>query len=150
MIEILPTIYVTSRRNHSQTWLGFKARGFNIISSWINMNDTLEPQQVGREYWPIWIAEAASAGYLIFLSKTGEMTHTSCLLEIGACLAAGGIIIHVGVSDTMKTGNGELADFVFHPRWIRVPDLETAFKIASLVVPQKEFLVEECQPSVDR
>ncbi len=138
MAEVLPTIYVTSRRNHSQTWLSFKARGYNIISSWIDISDIVESERVGKVWWPIWLAEAASADYLIFWAKPGEDTHTSCLLEIGACLAGGGTILHVGVSDSMKTGNGELADFTYHPRWIRLTSLETAFRIASLQIPALE------------
>jgi hypothetical protein len=134
-----PTIYVSSKKTHSEMWLTHKSRGYNIISSWIHYNEIFETEQVGQTLWPQWIAEAASADYLIFWAKPGENSHESCLLEIGACLAAGGTILHVGVTDTMKSGNGDLADFVYHPKWFRIPELETALRIASLQTPLEPY-----------
>ena len=134
-----PTIYVSSKRAHAQTWLTYRARKFNIISSWIDLNEILSVEEVGR-LWPVWIEEAARSDYLIFWAKPGEDSHEGSLIEIGACLAAGGHVLHVGVSETMKTGNGELADFTHHPKWLRITDLETAFKIASLALSISEYI----------
>lgn len=128
-------IYVSSKRTHVGLWHIWKNKGYNIISSWINITGELDVEDVGRIWWPLWIAEAFTAPYLIFYSKPGDINHAGNLLEIGACLAGGGQIIHVGVSDTMKTGNGEMADFTHHPRWRRVTEIETAFKIASNRIP---------------
>lgn len=101
------------------------------MSSWIDVDGSLEVEETGREHWPLWLAEAHTSMFLIFYAKPGDAPHTGNLLEIGACLAGGGQIVHVGVSDTMKTSNGKPADFVYHPNWRRVVDLELAFKIAS-------------------
>lgn len=131
LFEDKTPIYVCSKRQHASTWRTYKAKGYNIVSSWINLEGALDVEEVGRVWWPIWLAEASSAAFTIFYAKPGDTNHSSCLLEMGACLATGGQIIHVGVSDTMKTGNGEMADFTYHPRWRRVTDLELAFRIAS-------------------
>jgi hypothetical protein len=131
-------IYVTSKRMHASMWLHYRKR-FNIISTWINIG-VAEPEFLGNCWWPYWLAEAATAPYLIFYAKQGDAAHNSCLLEIGACLSGGGQILHVGISDTMKTANGELADFTYHPRWRRLPDLEMAFHVASIRLPASEPL----------
>lgn len=129
-------IYVSSKHIHASMWHYYKKR-FNIISSWINVGVT-EPENAGQVWWPHWLAEASSAPFLIFYAKPGDAAHNHCLLEIGACLAGGGQVLHVGVSETMKTANGEMADFTYHPRWRRLPDLELAFKIASIRLPPDE------------
>lgn len=133
-------IYVSSKRHHVGLWTIWKRKGYNIISSWINVVGEIDVEEVGRIWWPIWIAEAATAPYLIFYSKPGDINHSSNLLEIGACLASGGQIIQVGVSDSVKTGNGEMADFTYHPRWRRVTEIETAFKIAANRIPFDEVV----------
>lgn len=137
MPEDKTPIYVSSKRMHAQMWLHYRKR-FNIISSWIDVGID-DPEIVGQ-WWPSWLAEAYAAPYLIFYAKNGDASHASCLLEIGACLAGGGQILHVGVSETMKTGNGDMADFTHHPNWRRLPDLELAFKIASDRLPSGEPL----------
>ena len=133
-------IYVSSKRGHVGLWHIWKKKGYNIISSWINVTGEIDVEDVGRLWWPLWISEAYSAPYLIFYAKPDDINHAANLLEIGACLAGGGQIIHVGVSETMKTGNGEMADFTYHPRWRRVTEIETAFKIASNRVPADVIL----------
>lgn len=137
-------IYVTSKRIHAPMWQHYKGRGFNITSSWINVG-VGEPEMIGQQWWPIWIAEAMSAPYLIFYAKPGDATHASSLLEIGACLAGGGQVLHIGVSDIMKTGNGELADFTYHPSWRRLPHIELAFKIAAIRLPPEVPLPDDFQ-----
>lgn len=145
MTELKTPIYVSSKRMHLPTWQYYRRRGFNIISSWIDVEGALEIETAGREHWPLWIAEAHSALFLIFYAKPGDGAHTGNLLEIGACLAGDGQIIHVGVSDTMKTANGELADFIYHPNWRRVVDLEIAFKIATNRIRADEPLPDDFQ-----
>lgn len=135
MIDDLTPIYVSSKRNHIQIWKSYKTKGFNIISSWINVEGAIDVEILGSVWWPIWLAEAATAAYLIFYCRPGEVNHTSNLLEIGSCLTHGGSILHVGVSDTMKTLDGQMADFTYHPRWYRCSDLEKAFDIAAKRIP---------------
>lgn len=123
-------IYVSSRNEHVLMWRYYRQLGHNIISSWIDLEGILDHASIGATYWPIWLAEAHGADYLIFYAvQTDKGQHGASLLEIGACLAGGGTILHVGVSDTMKTLNGELADFTGHPKWNRLPDLVSAFRV---------------------
>lgn len=127
-----PTIYVSSKHTHIELWRYHRLHGHNIISSWIDLDGVFDAETIGKEYWPVWLAEAASADYLIFYAVPADRhQHQSCLLEIAACLAAGGIILHVGVSDMTKTLNGELADFTYHPRWHRIAGLDRALDIAA-------------------
>lgn len=127
---IAPRIYVSSKTTHVQMWKHYRTRGYNIISSWLDIDETLSVEQIGHDYWPVWLAEATSSDYLIFYAAPSDRNHNSCLLEIAACLAGGGTILHIGVSENTKTQNGELADFTHHPRWKRLADLEAAFTIA--------------------
>jgi hypothetical protein len=90
----------------------------------------LEREVIGTKYWPVWLSEASHADYLIFYAVPTDRNHNSCLLEIGACLVGGGTILHVGVSDTMKTLDGELADFTSHPKWHRLTELDAALQMA--------------------
>jgi hypothetical protein len=125
------TIYVSSKREHVQMWRYYRRLGHPIISSWLDLDGVLDDETIGHTHWPVWLVEACAADYLIFYATPADRNHNSCLLEIGACLAGGGRILHVGVSDTMKTLDGELADFTAHPKWTRLVDLETAFGIAA-------------------
>lgn len=130
--EKRPRIYGSSKRQHVETWLHYRKKGFLITSSWIDLTGEIDINEVGQKYWPIWLREASDCEYLIFYAKPGDAVHSSNLLEIGAALANKRQVIHIGVSDTMKTANGELADFTYHPNWRRHHDLEQAFKIAGL------------------
>jgi hypothetical protein len=132
-----PTIYVSSKRTHTQLWKSFRNRGQNIISSWIDLEGELDVVTIGRVYWPIWLHEAASVNYLIFYTTHQDSNHAGNMMEIAACLYAGGTVLQVGVSETMKTGSGELADFVYHPRWHRLTSLDEAFRIASSFDPDE-------------
>lgn len=111
-------------------WRYYRRLGKNIISSWIDLEGLLDRETIGSTYWPKWIEEAHHADYLIFYAvATDKGQHNASLLEIGACLAGGGTILHIGVSDTMKTLDGEIADFTSHPKWHRLVDLESSFQI---------------------
>jgi hypothetical protein len=123
-------IYVSSTHEHVEMWRYYRRSGQPICSTWIDLDGIIDRETIGREHWPIWLDEAARAEHLIFFAQPTDKHHNHCLLEIGACLAGGGQILHVGVSPTMKTLDGELADFTSHPRWIRLTDLETAFRMA--------------------
>lgn len=133
-----PKIYVTSKRQHTQLWRNYRFRGYRIISSWIDLDGAIEAETIGRVYWPLWLSEAGSADYVLFYAHPQDVNHASCLLEITACLVAGGTVLHVGVSENMKTSNGDMADFTHHPRWHRLADIETAFKIAAHQTPVEE------------
>lgn len=143
--ETRTRIYGSSKRQHVQTWLHYRTHGNLITSSWIDLVGEIDIEEVGQKYWPIWLREASDCEYLIFYAKPGDAPHTSNLLEIGAALAANRQIIHVGVSDTIKTQNGELADFAYHPNWRRHHDLEQALKLANLRVPAGQPLPDEFQ-----
>jgi hypothetical protein len=125
----MSSIYVTSKHSHVELWRHYRHRGHNIVSSWIDLEEAIDTEIVGQRYWPIWMQEAHEAEYLVFYAAPGETSHHGSLLEIASCLIGGGTILHVGVSETMKTSNGQLADFTYHPRWKRVAGLEKAFEI---------------------
>jgi hypothetical protein len=125
------SIYVSSRHEHSEMWRYYRRQGQPIISSWIDLDGEIDNEEIGKIYWPKWLEEARTASHLIFYAVPTDKGHNSCLLEIGSCLAGGGSIIHVGVSEAMKTLNGDLADFTMHPRWTRLTDLDQAFRLAS-------------------
>ena len=127
-----PTIYVSSKPEHVAMWRWYRRLGQPIISSWIDLEGVIDRDTIGRRYWPVWIEEARIADYLVFYAVPTDKNHNSCLLEIGACLAGGGTIIHVGVSDSMKTLDGELADFTSHPKWHRLTELDAAFQMIKL------------------
>ncbi len=131
-----PTIYVSSKRTHTQMWRSYRNQGQHIISSWIDLEGEIEQQIIGRKYWPLWLTEAASVDYLIFYAVPQDLNHAGNLLEIAACLHAGGKVLHVGVSETMKTASGGLADFVFHPSWYRLVSLDEAFRLAACPVDE--------------
>jgi hypothetical protein len=122
------SIYVSSNKKHVSIWKHYRVKGYNIISSWIDLEISLDIIDVGK-LWPIWIEEAKMSRFLIFYSSRDDKNHSGSLIEIGACLSTGGIILHVGNSPTMLTGNGKLADFTYMPNWYRVSDLEKAFEI---------------------
>lgn len=126
-----PTIYVSSKRTHTQLWRMYKYRGYRIISSWIDLEGAIDVETIGNVYWPTWLQEAASAAFLIFYAHPQDVDHSANLLEIGTCLSAGGTILHVGVSENMKTKLGDRSDFTYHPRWHRVADLDVAFKLTA-------------------
>lgn len=140
MYEDKTPIYVSSKRMHLGMWQIWKKKGHNIISTWINIDGTHDLENIGQNWWPHWLAEASTAPYLIFYSKPGDIDFSSNLLEIGASLAGGNIVISVGASDFMKTANGELADFIYHPRWWRTTTLDAAFKIADARTTMDELL----------
>lgn len=127
----MKSIYVASKRQHVELWRTWRRRGYNIISSWIDLEGGVEVDKLGREYWPLWLAEAGAAEFLIFYAAPWDGRQDGALLEIGTALAAGRTILCVGVSDSLKTANGEWADFTYHPRWQRILSLEEAFAVAA-------------------
>jgi hypothetical protein len=124
-------IYVSSKRLHVGMWHKWKNKGYNIISSWLNVEGAFNSENIGKMWWPHWLAESYSAPYLIFYAAAGDGPHLANLLEISASLTGGNIVLSVGQSDIMKTNDGEFADFTFHPKWQRCHTLEEAFKFAS-------------------
>lgn len=141
------TIYVSSKHIHVQLWRHYRHRGHNIISSWIDLDEILDLETVGRKYWPIWLGEAYASDFLIFYAVPSDTNHNSCLLEIASCLQGGGTILHVGVSEAMKTYDGEMADFTYHPRWKRIANLDKAFEtIASYEDEASKYL--EADPKI--
>jgi len=141
-----PTIYVSSKRIHTQMWRSYRNSGHHIISTWIDLEGEIAQETIGQDYWPVWLSEAASADYLIFYATPQDSNHACNLLEIAVCLQGGGRVLHVGVSETMKTASGALADFVYHPRWYRLISLDEAFRLATR--PVNEFGAEFTQVSV--
>ena len=114
-----PTIYVSSKRQHTQLWRVYRHRGWRIVSSWIDLDDAIEAETLGHTYWPLWLNEAAMADYLLFYAHPQDGSHSENLLEIGAALVGGATVLHVGVSSNMKTQDGEMSAFTYHPKWVR-------------------------------
>jgi hypothetical protein len=135
-------IYVSSKRQHVELWRTWRKRGYNIISSWIDLEGGVEIDKLGREYWPVWLAEAARAEFLIFYAAPWDGRQEGALLEIGAALTAGRTVLCVGVSESVKTADGEWADFTYHPSWLRVLDLDAAFKMVAASIDEDPFLVK--------
>ena len=133
-------VYVSSKRMHLGMWQSWKKKGHNIISTWINVEGAHDLESIGKHWWPIWLSEAYSAPYLIFYAKPGDVDHSANLLEIGASLAGGNIVLSVGISDIMKVSGGDLADYIYHPRWWRCLNLDEAFKIAADRTTMDELL----------
>jgi hypothetical protein len=141
MDELTKTpVYVSSKRMHLGMWQSWKKKGNNIISSWIDAAGTHDVEDIGKQLWPVWLSEASKAPYLIFYSKPGDVNHSASLLEIGASLAGGNIVLSVGVSEIMKVAGGDLADYTYHPNWWRCLNLDEAFKIVAERTTMAELL----------
>jgi hypothetical protein len=123
-----PKIYVSSKPKYADMWKQYIIRGHRLISSWIHLEGEIEIADIGH-MWPTWLEEASSAAYLIFYAGRDDPQHSGNLLEIGACISHGGIILHVGESSSMKTGNGKLSDFTYMPQWQRISTLDKAFQM---------------------
>lgn len=130
----MSTIYMSSVHEHGTMWRYHRNLGIPIISSWIDLDGIFRADEIGHNYWPIWIEEAHNASHLIFYATpTDRHQHLHCLLEIGACLAGGGTVIQVGVTDVVKTLDGEYADFVSIDRWHRLTSINDAFVMAQKI-----------------
>ena len=115
-------IYVASKSRHGPMWIGYRAQGAPIISTWI---DEWEPGQT--ESWPQLyeraVREAAGSTSLILYQQPEEVLK-GALVETGAALACSVPVLYVG-----PYGPSEL--HVLHHPLVKVcSSLSEAFALA--------------------
>ena len=104
------TIYTASKTTHAEKWRRLRARGHDIISTWID--EAGEGQSADyAELAQRCIDEAAAADITILYCQPGEILK-GALLEAGAALAAGKEVRCVGDCESISRV------FRKHPRWI--------------------------------
>lgn len=116
------TVYVASKMHHAPRWRGLRERGLNIISSWIDVDETsnydAKPDEV-RERWAADCLDEATEADAFILYANGDVL-MGALLEAGAALAAGVPVYCIGplphASKTMTS----------HPLWHDVSSLQEA------------------------
>ncbi len=123
-----PAFYTASKTNHAAKWRQLRARGHNIIATWIDEAD----EGQSADYADLaerCIAEAAAADVTILYCQPGEILK-GALLEVGAALAAGKEVRCVGDCESISRV------FRKHPRWIECDSLAASLANSQLNQPR--------------
>ena len=113
-----PSFYTASKTSHAPKWRQLRARGHNIIATWIDEAD----EGQSADYADLaerCIVEAAAADVTILYCQPGEILK-GALLEVGAALAAGKEVRCVGDCESISRV------FRKHPRWIECKSLDAS------------------------
>ena len=120
-------IYVASKTAHAGMWRTFRdGRGYPICSTWIDeakAGKTANRSELAERC----VREAALAKVLILYCEPGEILK-GALIEAGAHLACGGLVLCVG---TCASVGGVMA---CHPRWRNCGSVQEAMERAMLEV----------------
>lgn len=117
-------IYVASRSRHASMWLRFRAKGYPILSTWIDEagpGETLD----WMDLWRRCVRESHEADVLILYAESGEVLR-GALVEMGSALAGGRVVICVCPDEVL--GNLVRADI------LRAPTVESAFEMAMKIL----------------
>lgn len=113
-------IYIASKTKHANKWRKLRAKGHNIISTWIDeagpgMSADLKDLAIRC------IDEAKSADRLILFAREDDVLK-GALVEVGAALASGVPVYVVGYSPSYATALNQ------HPLWRDCLNLEDALR----------------------
>ena len=109
-------IYTASKTQHADKWKALRARGFPIISTWIDEAGVGETQSFS-DLWTRCILEAKSCDLLLCYREPGEVLK-GAFIEVGAALASGKPVAVVGDFDGMS--------FLHHPLVSVYPSIDAA------------------------
>jgi hypothetical protein len=112
-------IYVASRTRHAPLWLQFKQQGWPIISTWLDEAGAGQTSD-WADLWRRCIDEAKRAAVTILYAEPEDILK-GALIEAGAALATGNVLIVVGRSPS-------IGSFVEHPMCCRAETVGSAFK----------------------
>lgn len=111
-------IYIASKILHAYRWRELRAKGFNIISTWIDeteANGVQDPCDLAQRC----INEAKSADRVILYCETGDFLKGT-LMEVGAALSVGVPVYVVGNCESINS------IFTEHPLWHKCDHISQA------------------------
>lgn len=120
---MLNKIYTASKVKHAVLWKALRSAGFNINSTWIDLEGEIKDKP---SHWITCIAEARDADIVLLYVEHGE-EHKGAMVEAGAALGAGKHVVYVGPDDFSSSTH--------HPNVIMFRSLSDALRYIDVVVP---------------
>ena len=117
-----PSFYVASKTKHAEMWKAAREAGEPIIATWIDEagpGQTKDPGELADRC----VREAAQASATILYCEPGEALK-GALIEVGAALAAGRLVVCVGTCASISE------TFNKHRNWRTAASISSAFIVA--------------------
>src|SRR5260221_2145966 len=116
------TIYAMSRTRHAPMWIGFRARGIPIISTWMDEKDDNL-----TVLWSRIVAEMRQARQAILYVEPLDFPLKGALVEVGIALAFNVPVSVVSPGIELDERYRPLGSWVTHPLVSFYDTLDTAF-----------------------
>src|SRR5258708_1643564 len=103
-----PTIYTASKTRHRQRWIDLRARGLDVIATWIDEPYWTEDGKIvsldetgKRALWDACQREASYAHMLTLYAEEGDILQ-GALIEAGCALGNGKPVYQIGTCKSLR------------------------------------------------